>query len=158
MGDGAFCIKICDPARPNAANFCQHTYDRIGCAYNAPKNASPNVFESCLGDDQDFLGVYTQQGDGRVMTYMQPPAASGDVTSMPYQLRVPASSGCRTFESGELYPTAMTPGVEGGSTSTSIPKLGGAGMEGVGDKLPSIWHGHFPCENSLSYHLMLTEF
>ena len=127
MGDGAFCIKTCDPARPDAANFCQHTYDRIGCAYNAPNNASPNVFESCLGDDQDFPGVYTQQGDGggRVMTYTQPPTASGDVTSMPYQPRVPASSRCRTFESGELYPTATMGVVEGRSTSTS--KSGGPG-------------------------------
>jgi hypothetical protein len=136
MGDGAFCIKACDPARPNAANFCQHTYDRIGCAYNAPNNASPNVFESCLGDDQDFPGVYTQQGDGggRVMTYTQPPAASGDVTSMPYQPRVPASSGCRTFESGELYPTATMGVVQGRRTSTSTSTSGRPGGDGGGGK------------------------
>jgi len=36
MGGSQFCFKVCDPAGANAANFCQHIYDRIGCAYNPP--------------------------------------------------------------------------------------------------------------------------
>lgn len=26
MGSGAFCIKVCDPAGPNAVHFCEHIY------------------------------------------------------------------------------------------------------------------------------------
>ena len=74
----------------------------------------------------------TQQEDGRVMTYTQLPAASGDVTSMPYQPRMPALSGCWTFESGELYPTAMMEVVEGRSTSTGTSKSGGPRGDGGG--------------------------
>ncbi|KAG8795479.1 hypothetical protein FRC17_008127, partial [Serendipita sp. 399] len=54
MGGGAFCLKACDPSRPNAARYCEHIYDRIGCNYNAPAAYKPDVFESCLGDSQDF--------------------------------------------------------------------------------------------------------
>ncbi|KAG5220324.1 macrophage activating glycoprotein [Salix suchowensis] len=78
MGGNAFCLKVCDPSRPNAASYCQHRYDRIGCAYNAPNNAKEGVFESCEGENQDFPGVYTQ--DGRVLTYTQPPEALGTIT------------------------------------------------------------------------------
>jgi hypothetical protein len=106
MGGGVFCIKACDPAGANAANFCQHSYDRMGCEYNAPNNAQNNVFESCLGENQDFPGVYTE--DGQVMTYTQPPASSGDIQSKPYQPRIPASSDCRTFSNAELYTAAIT--------------------------------------------------
>ncbi|KAF9498148.1 hypothetical protein BDN71DRAFT_1443884 [Pleurotus eryngii] len=106
MGGNAFCLKVCDPSRPNAASYCQHRYDRIGCAYNAPNNAKEGVFESCEGENQDFPGVYTQ--DGRVLTYTQPPEALGPITSVPYQPRVPASSNCKQFSSSALY--TNTPG------------------------------------------------
>ena len=78
--------------------------------------------------------MYLQQEDegGWVMTYTQPPVVSGDVTSMSYQPHMPASLGCQMFESRELYPTAMTSGVEGRSTSVSKP--GGLGGDGWGGK------------------------
>ncbi|KAK7042930.1 hypothetical protein VNI00_008666 [Paramarasmius palmivorus] len=101
MGGNAFCLKACDPAGPNAANFCQHIYDRIGCAYNAPNNAQSGVFESCLGDNQDFPGIYTV--NGQVMTYTQPPEDQGAISTMPYQPRVPASSSCTQYTSASLY-------------------------------------------------------
>lgn len=64
MGSNAFCIKVCDPAGPNAANYCQHSYDRIGCSYNDPNNAQNGVFEICDSDSADFPGVYTSDGAG----------------------------------------------------------------------------------------------
>jgi hypothetical protein len=36
IGGNAFYLKACDPAGPNVANYCQHIYGRIVCAYNAP--------------------------------------------------------------------------------------------------------------------------
>jgi hypothetical protein len=129
MGGGAFCIKACDPAGNNAANFCQHKFDRIGCKYNAPNNAQNNVFQSCQGDNQDFPGVYTEEG--QVMTYTQPSESLGDIQSVPYEPRTPASSNCQTFSSSQLY-TAT--GTASGSGATSGPggSLGSAATNSRG--------------------------
>ncbi|KAG6853850.1 hypothetical protein C0991_000611 [Blastosporella zonata] len=128
MGSNTFCFKACDPSRPNAAKFCQHIYDRIGCAYNAPSNAQPGVFESCQGDNQDYPGVYTN-AQGKVQTYTQPPESLGEITSMPYVARVPASSECVRYSSAALFAGSVSPGggaapgggvtVTGTSTATS---------------------------------------
>ncbi|TEB19657.1 hypothetical protein FA13DRAFT_1801996 [Coprinellus micaceus] len=47
IGGGRFCFKSCDPAGPNAAHYCEHVFDRIGCDYNIPNAAKDGVFESC---------------------------------------------------------------------------------------------------------------
>jgi hypothetical protein len=128
MGGNAFCFKVCDPAGPNAANFCQHIYDRIGCAYNAPNNAQNGTFESCLGDDQDYPGVYTS--NGVVMTYTQPAESLGAISTMPYQPRVPASSSCTTFSSAQLYaslPTVSSSTAKATSTGTGLTKATASG-------------------------------
>jgi hypothetical protein len=101
MGGNAFCIKVCDPANADAANYCQHVFDRIGCAYNVPNSAQNGTFESCEGENQDFPGVYTE--NGVVMTYTQPAESLGAISTMPYTARIPASSNCKTYESTSLY-------------------------------------------------------
>ncbi|KAG6827379.1 hypothetical protein H0H92_012035 [Tricholoma furcatifolium] len=118
IGSNYFCVKVCDPAGPNDANFCQHIYDRMGCAYNAPSNAQNGTFESCLGDDQDYPGVYTD-ASGAVVTYSQPPESLGPITSFPYTPRVPASSQCTTYESSVIYKALENVTVPGDPTSTS---------------------------------------
>jgi hypothetical protein len=116
MGGGAFCLKACDPSRPNAAQYCQHIYDRIGCQYNAPAAYAPDVFESCKGDSQDFPGVYTG-ADGVVTTYQQPAESLGAITALPYTARIPASSQCTPGVSSVLY--AGAPSATGVTTSTT---------------------------------------
>lgn len=148
MGGGAFCIKACDPAGANAANFCQHIYDRIGCEYNAPNNAQKNVFESCQGDNQDFPGIYTQEG--QVMTYTQPPEAMGDIESMPYQPRVPASSNCRTFSTNELFAAATA--TSSGSGTTQAPGAKG-GKSGNGPTGTRNGAGSSPAQTGRAGHL-----
>ncbi|KJA19714.1 hypothetical protein HYPSUDRAFT_56435 [Hypholoma sublateritium FD-334 SS-4] len=113
IGSNTFCLKACDPARPNAARFCEHIYDRLGCAYNAPNRARDGAFEACAGDSQDFPGVYTDAA-GAVRTYTQPPEALGAITSVGYTARVPASSSCSAFASAALYT-----GLPGGGTGAS---------------------------------------
>ncbi|KAJ7716590.1 hypothetical protein DFH07DRAFT_762417 [Mycena maculata] len=125
MGGGAFCFKACDPAGANASNFCQHIYDRIGCAYNAPNAAQNGSFTSCEGDDQDFPGIYT--ANGTVMTYSQPPESRGVISSLPYQPRVPASSNCVTFTSAALYAAMGTPA----ASATSVPVTSGGATAGA---------------------------
>jgi len=125
MGGNAFCLKACDPAGPNAAHFCEHIYDRIGCAFNAPNNAQNGTFESCAGDNQDFPGIYTDPS-GQVQTYSQPPESLGVISTMPYTPKVPASSNCVTYTSSAIYaalPTATgiipSPSSSGVSTRPS---------------------------------------
>ncbi|KAG6908606.1 hypothetical protein DXG01_004009 [Tephrocybe rancida] len=118
MGGDGFCFKVCDPAGPNAAHFCEHRLDRIGCAYNAPNAAQTGVFESCLGDNQDFPGVYTGV-DGVVSTYSQPPEALGAISTMPYQPKVPASSSCTPFTSSVLYTAIASVSGNGAAATTS---------------------------------------
>ncbi|RDB21988.1 hypothetical protein Hypma_011168 [Hypsizygus marmoreus] len=117
MGSDTFCFKACDPAGPNAARFCEHVYDRIGCAYNAPNNAQSGVFISCQGDNQDFPGVYVQ--NGVTQTYQQPPESLGPITSIPYTPRVPASSSCTQFASESIYAAGATVSASEPTSSTS---------------------------------------
>ncbi|KAF8869056.1 hypothetical protein BD779DRAFT_797468 [Infundibulicybe gibba] len=119
MGGEAFCIKVCDPAGANAAHFCEHIFDRIGCAYNAPNNAKNGTFESCDGDNQDFPGIYT--ANGQVMTYTQPDEKLGPITTMPYQPKVPASSNCKQFSSTSLYAALATVSNPGVPAATAAP-------------------------------------
>ena len=138
MGGSVFCFKICDPAGANAANYCQHIYDRIGCAYNAPNNAQNGTFESCEGADQDFPGVYTD-ASGQIQTYTQPDESLGAITSIPYQPKVPASSNCVTYTSSVLYASLPTvssvPPASSGHSSTvhsSGTKTGTTGPSNTG--------------------------
>jgi hypothetical protein len=138
MGAGRFCFKACDPVDPDDRKYCEHIYDRIGCEYNAPAAYVDGKFESCEGENQDFPGIYTD-ASGAVQTYKQPPESAGDIKTMPYQPRVPASSNCVPFQSAALYDnqspaappatgsatgtrtaaTAVTPTATGGSSSSN---------------------------------------
>jgi hypothetical protein len=101
MGGQKFCLKACDPSNADAANFCQHIFDRIGCEYNAPAKYEEGTFESCQGDNQDFPGVYTS--GGQVVTYQQPAESLGPISTLPYTPRIPASSNCVATPSSVLY-------------------------------------------------------
>ena len=113
-------MKVCDPAGPRAAQFCQHIYDRIGCAYNAPNAAHDKVFEACAAENGDFPGIYTS--NGVVQTYSQPPESLGPITTQPYSVRVPSSSNCQTFSSAALFPSLPT--VSATTTSGSSSSSG----------------------------------
>ncbi|KAG8808188.1 hypothetical protein FRC17_004061 [Serendipita sp. 399] len=116
MGGGLFCLKACDPSRPNAARYCEHIFDRIGCWYNAPAAYREDTFDSCLGESQDFPGIYTGS-NGVVSTYTQPPESLGPITTMPYQPTTPASSQCTTYTSSLIYTAGVA--APSGSSSSS---------------------------------------
>jgi len=107
MGGDVFCFKACDPAGPNAAKYCEHVYDRIGCEYNAPAAYIDGVFESCKGESQDFPGHYTD-ASGAQQVYQQPPESLGPISSIPYVARVPASSQCVQYKSADLFAAAAS--------------------------------------------------
>jgi len=137
LGGDMFCMKVCDPAGAHAADFCQHIFDRIGCAYNAPAAYQDGVFEKCKGDNQDFPGVYTGS-DGQVSTFSQPPESLGPISSMPYQPKVPASSDCSTYQSTDLYAAALSAfptATTANSTASGAASTGGATRSGSGSSL-----------------------
>jgi hypothetical protein len=128
MGGNQFCFKACDPSGADAANYCQHIYDRIGCMYNAPNNAQNGTFESCRGDNQDFPGIYTS--NGVVMTYTQPPESLGPISTLPYDPKVPASSSCTQYSSADLYSalgTITSSASAGASVTGAAAKSGASG-------------------------------
>lgn len=130
MGGSSFCFKICDPAGAHAADYCQHIFDRIGCAYNAPNNAKNGTFEACQGDNQDFPGVYTDSA-GKIQTYTQPPESLGAISSIPYTPKVPASSNCVSYTSSAIYaalPTVSS-SVPASSGHSSTPKSSSSGTK-----------------------------
>ncbi len=146
MGGDAFCFKVCDPSRPNAANFCQHIYDRIGCAYNAPNNAQNGTFEACAGENQDFPGIYTV--NGAVLTYTQPPEALGVITTLPYQPRVPASSNCVPFQSASLFAALATVTPSGSAVSSASQTLASSGSGAAGTRSSSSGTGTDSAQNA----------
>jgi len=118
IGGGIFCLKMCNPKDPQAAELCQHIYDRIGCGYNAlaDYNAINGTFSVCDSDDMTPPGVYTT--NGATTTWFQPP--EGVVPTPPYTPVLPSSSNCQTFSSAQLFgaPTG-TPGAPGTSASST---------------------------------------
>ena len=122
-------MKVCDPAGPRAAQFCQHIYDRIGCAYNAPNAARDKVFEACAAENGDFPGIYTS--NGVVQTYTQPPESLGPITTQPYSVRVPSSSNCQTFSSTALFPSLPTVSATTTSGSSSGASSRPTGQSGT---------------------------
>ncbi|KAJ2915386.1 hypothetical protein MD484_g5027, partial [Candolleomyces efflorescens] len=117
IGGNKFCFKACDQSKPNAAHYCEHIFDRIGCDYNIPNNAVDGVFEHCKGDNQDFPGIYTENGE--VKTYTQPPESLGAISTMPYQPKVPAHSECVTFSSAAVFTGLPSPTKAPGSSSSA---------------------------------------
>ncbi|KAI0056579.1 hypothetical protein BV25DRAFT_1813774 [Artomyces pyxidatus] len=124
MGSNSFCLKVCDPAGTNPAGYCQHTLDRIGCAYNAPSNAPDGTFEVCDSDNMDVPGIYTV--NGQTFSYSEPPETLGAITTIPYQPRVPASSNCVTYQSTALYTDLLAASAAPSSSSVSSTASGSA--------------------------------
>ncbi|KAL0948641.1 hypothetical protein HGRIS_010447 [Hohenbuehelia grisea] len=83
IGAQEFCFRAC--VGPNAARNCQHIYDIMGCYWNMPANYDGGVFESCLGDNTEPMGVY---GTSTWYQGMQP--------TPPPHTAAPSSS-CRTI-------------------------------------------------------------
>jgi len=119
MGSNEFCFKACDPSGADDDKYCEHVFDRIGCHFNAPGTYADGVFESCLGDNQDFPGYYTG-ADGQTTRYQQPPESLGPISVMPYTPRIPASSSCTPYQSAQIYtnqPTVALPSASAAITS-----------------------------------------
>ncbi|PLW58413.1 hypothetical protein PCANC_00549 [Puccinia coronata f. sp. avenae] len=131
VGAGVFCYKACDPAGPNAAQLCQHIYDRIGCTYNAPAHYETinGTFQSCQGENQLPAGTYVENGVTK--TYTQPPESAGPITSIPYKAAIPAVTNCQTFtDTKALWPDLPQLTPVNNSTTTSSQSKGTTSSSG----------------------------
>lgn len=118
MSATAFCIRACKDG-PNAAKLCNHIYDVLGCGWNMPGNYDQGVFENCLGDTAEPMGIYGTS------TFYQ-----GEPTTPPAH-PPPASSECKpvgslanggvtyTAPNGDMTTSSSTS--TGDSTPTSSP-------------------------------------
>ncbi|KAF8635389.1 hypothetical protein AX15_000392 [Amanita polypyramis BW_CC] len=86
VSDSMFCFRACKPG-PMAPVWCQHIYDVLGCEWNMPANYDAGVFEQCLGDSGQPMGVYGTS------TFYQ-----GEPTTPPAH-PIPSSSSCTTVSS-----------------------------------------------------------
>ncbi|KAI0693419.1 hypothetical protein BC835DRAFT_1075188 [Cytidiella melzeri] len=125
IGNGQFCIKICNPNGTNPAGFCQHTLDRIGLGYNCPSKytvgsgTGPGTFEVCDSDNMIVPGIYTLPG-GTTTSYAQPPESLGPITTVPYVPVAASSSNCVTSASSALYTALVSAsGVSASATASS---------------------------------------
>ncbi|KAI9609587.1 hypothetical protein H4Q26_007547 [Puccinia striiformis f. sp. tritici PST-130] len=125
--------QACDPAGPNAAQLCQHIYDRIGCTYNAPAHYETinGTFTSCQGENQLPAGTYVEAGVTK--TYTQPPESLGPITSIPYKAFIPAVSNCQTFtDTKALWPDLPQLTPVSNSSNTTSGKGSNASTSGKG--------------------------
>jgi hypothetical protein len=135
IGNGQFCLKICNPEGSNESGYCQHTLDRIGLGYNCPSKytvgggTAAGDFEVCDSDNMGVPGVYTDAA-GATQSYSQPPESDGPITTVPYQPTTVASSNCQKVTSSAIY-TDLVP-----ATSSASP--GSASATASGSKSASI--------------------
>jgi len=139
QGGNMFCLKMCNPSDSQAAELCQHIYDRIGCSYNALADyASINgTFSVCDSDDMTPPGVYTS--NGVTTTWFQPP--EGVVPTPPYTPTLPASSNCHTFSSAQLFGGPATSSAASGSAGGSAGASGSKSGSGSGSAASSTGSG-----------------
>ena len=122
VGSNQFCFKACYNTI-TSPDYCQNTYDLIGCSYNMPSAVQDGQFTSCDGDLQDVVGVYTVNGQSAfwlsflaptvpnkyppllALTWSMPDPLN---TPPPYQPRVPASSNCQTYHSTDVLLAASS--------------------------------------------------
>jgi len=143
VGNGIFCMKICNPAGPDAPTLCAHTYDEIGCDYNAPADYGSinGTYQVCDSDDMTPPGVFVTAGT--TTTWVQPWSGSWTV---PYTASIPQSSNCKTYSSEQLFATALPAGqgssttttaTSGTATATATNSGGAAGSSNKGSASPS---------------------
>lgn len=118
IGNGIFCIKLCNPSNPNADLLCNHIYDEVGCTYNAVADYDTinGTYTVCDSTDMEQPGQYVV--DGVTSTWTQ--AFTGNPVP-PYTPTQVSSSNCHTYSSAELFAAAASFTVFSSSSSGAAP-------------------------------------
>ncbi|KAK4053633.1 hypothetical protein OIO90_003872 [Microbotryomycetes sp. JL221] len=130
-GYGSFCLRAC--TGENAASYCQHQYDLMGCLWTMPGDYTEPGFTDCDADSDLPIGVYNSS-----YTFYQ-----GDEVTPP-PVAAPSSSNCRTttspspsgvtytfaqlqYESGYVAPSSTSSGASGSRSVSGSGSTSGAG-------------------------------
>ncbi|KIL59004.1 hypothetical protein M378DRAFT_169891, partial [Amanita muscaria Koide BX008] len=92
ISDSEFCFRAC--VGPQATVYCNHIYDVMGCFWNMPANYDAGVFENCVGNDDQPMGVYgtsTWYQGVNPTPPAQPAASSSNCQSLPTVSVTPAN-------------------------------------------------------------------
>lgn len=119
VSDSEFCFRGCKDGS-KAPALCQHIYDVMGCEWNMPGDYSAGVFERCLGDTGEPMGVYGastfHQGDPVTPPAHAAPATSQCTTTSTIGNGLAVSATTTSTSSGV---SATTTSVGASSTSSS---------------------------------------
>lgn len=115
-----FCFRACRPSL-NASTLCQYTYAVMGCEWNMPANYSAGIFEECVGDSGQPVGIYGTS------TFSQGQPAT------PLPLSVPPSSSC-TFYSTISNGLGLLPS---GAALTRVTEVPITSVSTIPTSLPS---------------------
>ncbi|KAI6116277.1 hypothetical protein F5141DRAFT_1001227 [Pisolithus sp. B1] len=107
-----FCFRACKPSL-NASTLCQDTYSVMGCEWNMPANYSAGIFEECVGDSGQPMGIYGTS------TFSQGQPAT------PPPLSMPSSSSC-TFYNTISNGQGLLPSGAASTRVTEVPTTSGA--------------------------------
>jgi len=119
VSDSEFCFRGCKDGS-KAPALCEHIYDVMGCEWNMPGDYSAGVFERCLGDSGEPMGVYGastfHQGDPVTPPAHAAPASSQCTTTSTIANGLAVSATTTSTSSGV---SATTTSVGASSTSSS---------------------------------------
>ncbi|KAG9011438.1 hypothetical protein FRB90_007279 [Tulasnella sp. 427] len=125
MSQNEFCFRACKPG-PKAAHLCNHIYDVMGCQWNMPGDYSNGVFDSCMGDSSEPMGIYGtstfHQGDPSTPAPHAKPATSQCTTTASLTQIIPSAS----TSSATITATATPAGSSGASAASSTSAHSGA--------------------------------
>ncbi|KAH7335558.1 hypothetical protein B0J17DRAFT_670622 [Rhizoctonia solani] len=147
MSATEFCIRVCKDG-PTAAKTCNHIYDIMGCEWNMPGNYDQGVFENCVGDSAQPMGIYGSstfhQGDPSTpqphpapksssCTSVSSIRSSGAATSTTSTITTPptASSTSGSGTSSTSSATTVANSARGQATSNKVLVLGSVLLSGA---------------------------
>ncbi|KDQ08602.1 hypothetical protein BOTBODRAFT_48091 [Botryobasidium botryosum FD-172 SS1] len=119
MSSTEFCFRACIDG-PNAAAYCEHIYDIMGCDWNMPGDYTAGSFTSCEGSNStEPMGVYGtstfHQGDA-VTPAAHPAAPSSNCKTI-----TTVKNQAATTPSASLFPSSVSASLSSASRlSTSL--------------------------------------
>ncbi|KAF8593820.1 hypothetical protein BDV93DRAFT_610938 [Ceratobasidium sp. AG-I] len=134
MSATEFCVRACKDA-PNAPKICNHIYDVMGCEWNMPGNYAQGVFENCVGDSAQAMGIYGSstfhQGDPATPAAHPAPGSSSckavsTIGNAPATTSVTSTSAATSAAGSTVASSAATATSTTANGATS--RIGGLGF------------------------------
>ncbi|KAF8596088.1 hypothetical protein BDV93DRAFT_79071 [Ceratobasidium sp. AG-I] len=131
-----FCVRACKVA-PNAPKICNHIYDVMGCEWNIPGNYAQGVFENCVGDSAQAMGMYGSstfhQGDPATPAAHPAPGSSSckavsTIGNAPATTSVASTSAVTSVMGSELTAASRAAATASTAANGAMSSIGGPGF------------------------------